>query len=81
MTLQGCGRSIPPMSDPAAPKVSLLIASIVTVALLSGWIGMYVFGLFEKTGNVVMLATLGTDITVIAAFWYFAMRNDLNGKP
>jgi hypothetical protein len=66
------------MSEPTKRGVNVLLASIVTVGLMTGWLAMYFLGVFEKTGNVIMFATLATDITVIAAFWFFAMRNDMN---
>jgi hypothetical protein len=62
------------------PKATPVLAAIVTFALLSGWLAMYFLGVFDKTGKVFMLAVLATDLTVIAAFWAFAMRNDLNRK-
>lgn len=66
------------MGEPNKRGMNVLLAAIVTVALLTGWLAMYFLGVFEKAGNAIMLATLATDITVIGAFWFFAMRNDMN---
>jgi hypothetical protein len=69
------------MSKAPAPRVNLLLATVVTIALMTGWLTMYFLGVFDQTGKVVMFATLGTDLMVIGAFWFFATRNDLNRRP
>jgi len=68
------------MSKAPGSRVNILLAVVVTIALMTGWLAMYFLGVFEKTGKVVMFATLGTDLLVIGAFWFFATRNDLNRR-
>lgn len=68
-----------PSPRPAGPP-PLLVAALITVALMGGWVILWALGLFESLGVTFTALILGADLLAIGIIWWIFLRRDLSRR-